>query len=122
MWPFNRNIPKTASTPSDQVSFSQVDTTEGYGDNEGLSAESWVTTKPLNSLIEDGQSMGLPGVGTSDDDVYRIAARLSLIRESMLVPNDGVYCPVCHLANVTLDKLRTPCPKCGRELLRFGWD
>ena len=66
--------------------------------------------------------MGLPPVGACDDAVYRVAERLSRIRESVPIPNDGVYCPICHIANVTPARLRTPCPKCGRELLKFGWD
>jgi hypothetical protein len=38
-----------------------------------------------------------------------------------LIPSAGVYCPVCHIANVDLGRLRTPCPQCGRPLLKFGW-
>ena len=67
--------------------------------------------------------MGLPPVGASDDEVYRIAEQLSRIRESVPIPDDGVYCPICHIANVTLARLRAPCPKCERELLKApGWD
>jgi hypothetical protein len=56
------------------------------------------------------------------DEIYRVASRLSALRESIPIPNDGVYCPVCHIANIDLGRLRTPCPQCGRALLKFGWD
>ena len=65
--------------------------------------------------------MGLPSVHASEEEVYEVASKLSLFRESIPIPNDGVYCPICHIANIDLAKLRTPCPKCGRALLKFGW-
>jgi hypothetical protein len=108
--------------PTEQVSFSQVDITERFGDNVSLSPVDWIETVALNSQVPDPLSMGLPPRGASDDDVYRIASRLSELRESIHIPNDGVYCPICHIANVDLLKLRTPCPRCGRQLLKFGWD
>lgn len=58
----------------------------------------------------------------ASDEVYRVASKLSELRESIPIPNDDVYCPVCHIANVDIGKLRTTCPTCGRELLKFGWD
>jgi hypothetical protein len=122
VWPFKKRkeVPKTA--PLEQFSYSQLDITEGFGDNLRLTVDDWISTVPLNSRSSDPQSMGLPPVGASDDEVYRVAERLSRIRESLPIPNDGVYCAVCHIANVALERLRTPCPKCGRELLKFGWD
>jgi hypothetical protein len=66
--------------------------------------------------------MGLPPAGAGADEVYRVASKLSELRESIPIPNDGVYCPVCHIANVDLGRLRKPCRKCGRALLKFGWD
>jgi hypothetical protein len=66
--------------------------------------------------------MGLPPPGADADEVYRVADRLSALRESVPIPNDGVYCPVCHIANGDLQRLRMPCPQCGRPLLKFGWD
>lgn len=66
--------------------------------------------------------MGLPPVGADADEVYEVAAKLSALRESFPVRDDGVYCPVCHVANVDLGRLQTPCPRCGRPLLKFGWD
>lgn len=121
MWPFKKKE-AAQSTPPEQISFSQVDTTDRFGDNLSLTEEDWISTKPLNSMVSNPQSMGLPPVGASDEEVYRVAERLSRIRESAPIPDDGVYCPVCHIANVTIARLRTPCPKCGRKLLKFGWD
>jgi hypothetical protein len=106
----------------EQISFSQVDITDQFGDDLRLGPDEWILTTPLNSGISNPQAQGLPPVGATDEEVYRAAEFLSGIRESIVVPNDGVYCPVCHIANVTLSLLRTPCPKCGRPLLKFGWD
>jgi hypothetical protein len=121
MWPFKN---KTASQvmPTEQIQFSQLDITEKFGDNLTLTADEWISTSPLNAIVPDAQSSGLPPIGASDEEVYRIADRMSRIRESLPIPADGVYCPICHIANVTLALLRKPCPKCGRELLKFGWD
>jgi hypothetical protein len=123
MWPFKKNtnaVPE--SLPPQQISVSQVDITERFGDHLSLGADDWIETTPLNASIPNPQAQGLPPLGASEDEVHRVAARLSEIRESIGIPNDGVYCPVCHIANVTLSGLRTPCPRCGRPLLRFGWD
>jgi len=103
------------------ISFSQLDITERFNDNENLSADEWITTTPLNVTIKDPESAGLPSPDTSSDEVYRIASTLSDFRESIAIPSDGVYCPICHIANIDIGKLRTPCPRCGRGLLKFGW-
>jgi hypothetical protein len=118
MWPFGKQ--KKAKTQ--QSSFSQVDTTERFGDNEGLGPDDWITTTPLNSLVKDPVSMGLPAPGTDDAEVYQMASRLSMLREAFRNRRDGVYCPICHIANVDNGKLGHPCPKCNRILLNFGWD
>lgn len=102
--------------------YSQVDITESFGDDQRLGPDEWITTVPLSASTKDPESMGLPPAGASPDEAYRIASKLSELRESIAIPNDGVYCPVCHLANVNLARLRTPCPQCGRPLLKFGWD
>ena len=102
--------------------FSQVDTTERFGDGQGLGPDDWIPTTPLNSAINDPESVGLRLPGANESEVYRIASELSALRESIPIINDGVYGPICHIANVDLGRLRTPCPKCGRELLKFGWD
>jgi len=120
MWPFKRK--QILHVSPEHISFSHVDTTERFGDNLSLTADGWINTTPLNRVVPDAQSMGLPPVGATDDEVYRVAERLSRRRESVAIPDDGVYCPICHIANMTLARLRTPCPTCGRELLKFGWD
>jgi len=122
MWPFKKKNRPTDLGPAKAIGFSQVDTTERFGDDLSLDADDWIDTVALNTLVSDGESMGLPAIDASEEDVYSIAAQLSSIRESIEIPNDGVYCPTCHIANVNLSLLRTPCPKCGKELLKFGWD
>jgi hypothetical protein len=107
---------------NEPISFSQVDITDRFGDDQRLGPDEWIETTPLNSSIPDPEAMGLPPMGADADEVYRIADRLSALRESIPVPNDGVYCPVCHIANVDLGRLRMPCPRCRRPLLKFGWD
>ncbi len=104
------------------ILYSQLDITESFGDDQGLGTDDWITTIPLNVSTEDPVSMGLPPVGAPEDEVYQAADRLSALRETIPIPSDGVYCPVCHIANVSLHRLRTPCPKCKRPLLKFGWD
>jgi hypothetical protein len=119
MWPFSK---KQETAPAEAMSYSQVDITEAFGDNERLGADEWITTVPLNGTTPDPESMGLPAAGAEAAEVYPVASKLSDLRESIAIPNDGVYCPVCHIANVDLNRLREPCPKCGRPLLKFGWD
>jgi hypothetical protein len=118
MWPFSKRAKPTGET----ISYSQLDITEGFGDDERLGPDEWISTTPLNARTKNPESMGLPSVRASAAEVYRVASKLSALRESVPVPNDGVYCPVCHIANVDLGRLRTPCPQCGRGLLKFGWD
>ena len=103
------------------ISFSQLDTTDRFGDNRALGLDDWIETSPLNASIGHPESMGPPPLGASDDETYGVADRLSRMRETIPMPDDGVYCPVCHIANIRLDFLRTPCPRCGRPLLKFGW-
>lgn len=122
MWPFKKKKPATQMVPTDQISFSQLDITEGFGDNARLKPEDWISTIPINKSTPNAPAMGLPRVDASDEEIYEVASKLSRIRESITIPSDGVYCPVCHIANTELAKLRTPCSKCGRALLKFGWD
>lgn len=103
MWPFSKKNKKVALS---NLYYSQVDITEKFGDNLNLKPEEWIKTFPLN-LIEK---------------VYKTAQKLSAIREQINIPTDGVYRPVCHIANIELSKLHKPCPRCGRKLLKFGWD
>lgn len=123
MWPFKKKIkPKTQMMPPGQISYSQLDITETFGDNKRLKPEDWISTVPLSKMTPNGQASGLPPANANDQEIYAVAAGMSQIRESIPIPSDGVYCPVCHIANTQLAKLRTPCPKCGRPLLKFGWD
>jgi hypothetical protein len=123
MWPFRRRKSPAGHTGApQQISFSQVDTTARFGDRQSLGPDDWIETEPLNRLVPDPESMGLPAAGATDEDTYRIADRLSSLRERIPVVDDGVYCPICHIANTRLDRLRQPCPECGRELLKFGWE
>jgi len=123
MWPFKkRQSVKIPPLPPKPLSFSQVDTSERFDDNLNLKAEDWITTIPLNSIVDNPESMGLPPLNAGADEIYKVALSLSRLRESMPDLNDGVYCAVCHIANVDIAKLRTRCPKCGRDLLKFGWD
>jgi hypothetical protein len=122
MWPFKKKPKSPEPFPAGAISFSQLDITETFGDNLQLTEADWVQTSPLNERIPDPQLQGLPPRGADDATVYAIAERLSQLRESIQIESDGVYCPTCHIANTSLAKLRTPCPKCGKPLLKFGWD
>jgi hypothetical protein len=123
MWPFKKKTKaKTQMMPLGQISYSQLDITERFGDDERLKPDDWIPTSPLNKMALNGPASGLPPADATDDEVYAVAARMSQLRESIPIPNDGVYCAICHVANVQLAKLHTPCPKCGRPLLKFGWD
>ena len=121
MWPFKKK-PAAPVETSSKFAFTQVDTTERFDDNQSLGTNDWIDTVPLNTLLPDGENMGLPAIDATEDQVFSIASKMSEIRESLDIPNDGVYCPNCHVANVNLSRLRTPCPQCGRPLLKFGWD
>src|SRR5688500_17442643 len=89
--------PLTQSMPPGQISYSQLDITESFGDNEKLKPEDWIATVPLNKMSTNAQSSGLPPVEASDEQVYQAADKLSRMRESISIPSDGVYCPVCHI-------------------------
>lgn len=104
-----------------EIAFSQLDVTERFDDDKSLKPEDWIETTPLNRRIPDPVESGLPSVDADCDQIYRIASAMSELRESIPIQGDGVYCPICHIANIEIEKLRTPCPRCGRELLKFGW-
>jgi hypothetical protein len=123
VWPFKRKQETAAPRDTTElIHYTQLDITEAFGDDARLGTDDWIATEPPNTTTPDPESPSLPQVGTPDQEVYAIASKLSEIRESVPVPNDGVYCPICHIANVDLGRLRTPCPKCSRPLLKFGWD
>ncbi len=109
-----------------KLMFSQLDVTENFGDNTSLKPDDWINTQPLNTM-PNPEIMGLPSQSATVDEVYGIGERLSKLRDDTakdtgLMQNDGVYCPICHIANTQLALLGQPCPKCKRPLLRFGWD
>ncbi len=118
MWPFEK---KNKAPPQD-ILYTQLDVTEGFDDDRQLNPDDWIRTESLNGMTDDRETAGLPAKGADENEVYNIASNLSEIRESIELPNDGVYCPVCHIANVNLALLRHPCPQCDRDLLQFGWD
>lgn len=105
-----------------ELRYSQLDITETFGDNLRLKPDEWIATIPLSAKIPNPESRGLPALNADPETVYTMAASMSKIREQFAGLNDGVYCPVCHVANVDPKKLHTPCPKCSRQLLKFGWD
>jgi|SRR6185369_6262965 hypothetical protein len=121
MWPFKKK-PKIEYLEAAELNFTQVDFTERFGDHLSLSEDEWIETIPMNRTFPDGKGGNLPPIDAIGDEIYRIASRLSEIRESFRVPTDGVYCPVCHIANIDYAHLRNPCPKCGRPLLAFDWN
>lgn len=118
--PAPQSEPTVQTMPPGEISYSQLDITERFDDNLRLKPEDWIATVPLNTSSPNAKE--LPPLNATADEIYLAGARLSQLRESIPVPNDGVYCPVCHIANTQLAKLRTPCPKCSRPLLKFGWD
>jgi len=111
---------KATTVPPGEISYSQLDITERFDDHLRLKPDDWIQTVAVTKSVPSGK--GLPPVDASADEVYKAGDRLSRLRETISIPNDGVYCPVCHIANTQLAKLRTPCPKCSRPLLKFGWD
>lgn len=114
--------PKTTKVDPNEIRFSQLDITEQFGDQRRLTKEEWIATVALNSKMPDPVSRGLPPHSATLEEIYAAAAKLSAIRVRFVGSGDGVYCPVCHIANVDHEKLHEPCPKCGRKLLSFGWD
>jgi hypothetical protein len=122
IWGFSKKEVVRRNAPEEPLQFSQVDATEHWGDNKKLGPGDWIQTFALNIKVPNPERMGLPPKNADAETVYRIASKMSEGREQIPIPNDGVYCPICHIANVQLAKLRTPCPKCARPLLKFGWD
>ena len=121
MWPFRKKS-AVVSVPVNHLSFSQTDATERLGANLSLGPNDWIETVPLNAVVASPESMGLPPLGATAEQTYQVAERFSRVRESFAIRSDGVYCPICHIANTQLSLLRRPCPRCGRELLRFDWN
>jgi hypothetical protein len=114
-------LEKVVQVAPQEISYSQVDITETFDDQLRLSPDEWVETVPLNSMVDRPELQGLPPKTATPEEVYLIAQKLSAMRESFTVETDGFYCPLCHIANTDLGRLKTPCPRCGRQLLKFGW-
>ena len=119
-WPFKRK-PKIEYLNTKDLNFTQVDFTEYFDQNLSLAPDEWVPTIPMNRYLGHDNNGNLPSMDASEHEIYRIALGLSEIREQFRVPGDGVYCPVCHIANVDISNLGKECPKCSRPLLAFGW-
>ncbi len=120
-WKFAAKQKVTKVDPK-EIRFSQLDITEQFGDQNRLTKEQWIATVALNSKMPDPVSRGLPSPSATPEEIYATAVKLSAMRERFVGLGDGVYCPVCHIANIDHAKLHAPCPKCGRKLLSFGWD
>ena len=119
-WPFNKKSKVEHIDPSN-VSYTQVDVTEHFEQHLALSMNEWITTIAINKLIGHNNNGNLPDIDANDHEIYRIALSLSEIREKFKIHGDGVYCPVCHIANINIANLGEECPKCSRPLLAFGW-
>ena len=119
-WPFGKKKEVEHLDPS-TLNFTQVDFTEYFDQNLSLSPEEWMPTMPMNKMVGHDNGGNLPAIDASDHEIYRIALSLSEIREQFQVPDDGVYCPICHIANIDISNLGKECPKCERPLLAFGW-
>lgn len=120
MWPFRKKGKMEYLDPG-ELNFTQLDFTERFGDHLSLGKSEWIQTIPMNEIIERKNLSNLPLPGTNNEEVYKTASQLSEIRERFHMPDDGVYCPICHIANVNIENLGTPCPRCDRPLLAFGW-
>jgi hypothetical protein len=77
MWPFNKTKPMTQKMSRNQISYSQLDITEKFGDDAQLKPEDWIPTMPLNNLTSRGQASGLPPIDASDEEVYTVAEKMS---------------------------------------------
>lgn len=129
---FFRKSINSSNAKKDDFQYSQLDITERFDDHKHLTANEWIKTIPLNKFIKDESkavAAGTPPRKATSDEVYKRADYLSHLRIAMdiggtfeSVAGDGVYCPICHIANIDLQKLGNPCPQCSRPLLRFGWN
>ena len=115
------HLNKVVQMAPQSISYSQVDITETFDDHLRLSPQEWVDTVPLSSMVDRPELQGLPSKEATPEEIYDVAQKLSDIRATFSIETDGVYCPVCHIANTDLGRLKTPCPKCNRGLLMFGW-
>ena len=125
MWPFKKKSAPVAMVDLRELTFTQTDVTKSSGHDPSPGSNDWIETMPINAVVPKAPP-GLPPLDATADQIYDIADRGSRLRESLrrsgrVSGDDGVYCPICHIANIQLNLLRTPCPRCGRELLLFDW-
>ena len=113
---------KVDLVPTEEFLFTVVDIVETVSEGSGFGKDDWVATTPIIKVLGVDHKKGLPSSDVPDGEIYAIAVGLSEIREEFQIATDGVYCPICHIANIDRQRLRTPCPKCGRELLLFDWN
>jgi hypothetical protein len=116
------NFFKKSIAQTSKIKFTQLDITENFGDNLRLKPDDWIETIPLSKDNPNPTQIGLPARDATDEEIYAIGKDMSSLREQIRRQDDGVYCPICHIANIQLNKIDSPCPKCNRLLLRFGWD
>src|SRR6516162_2905598 len=79
--PASKSKAAPQTLPPGEISYSQLDITERFDDHLHLKPDDWIATVPLNKSVSSGK--GLPPVSASDDEVYRVAERLSRFRESV---------------------------------------
>src|SRR5437764_1319177 len=67
---------ETQKMPPGQISYSQLDITESFGDNERLKPDDWISTQPLSKTTPNGRASGLPSAGATNNEVYAIALKM----------------------------------------------
>lgn len=136
MWPFKQKTEDNKPQKPEQniemvdplsIKVSQLDMTEHEHAKAGLSADDWAPTIAINTQMTNPEQHGLPPENAGIEVIYATGLNLSALRQNMLLKtdlerDDGVYCPICHIASIDISKLGTPCPKCNRNLLQFGWE
>jgi hypothetical protein len=75
MWLFNKKKAEN-SLPTEEISYSQLDITENFGDNLRLKPDEWIKTIPLNLNHPRPESVGLPSKNADAETVYKIACSL----------------------------------------------
>lgn len=106
----------------------QLDMPRDVTEQLRIQSEDWVPCVPIRGKNTAYIYDQLPTTDLTDEETYTLAKQLSDVWNERISKSDhplqkigGVYCPVCHIASIDLDKLGLPCPKCKRELLRFNW-
>ncbi len=64
MWPFHKKTrPESQMMPPGQISYTQLDITETFGDNERLKPDDWVPTQPLSQMTPSSSPPANPIAG-----------------------------------------------------------